>query len=321
MKYQDDWGKEDMKVKRTICAFLTVVVCTAAISGCGSVQKDTTAPDTESVTADQISSTAGTDASAGESDSTPAEDTAKDTDSDKAAEAPKEELQWDTQTLKNETGKTLIKCIGNQKDGSGHVSFGIVSARGTTILADPIYSTKDGYIKTDILTVSHGHSDHYNQKLQTKMKDYARLSYFTPESFSVNDVNVTGVAASHSSDPVNESRPGNVIYVYEVDGLRIAHMGDMGQDELTADQLEKLGQLDIIFTVMSNETAFGFATEKSIKIIQQLNPKIVIPTHFSDQVIDETLKALGVQECERLPELAISSEELADAPMRFIFLE
>jgi L-ascorbate metabolism protein UlaG (beta-lactamase superfamily) len=137
----------------------------------------------------------------------------------------------------------------------------------------------------------------------------------------VEDVNVIGVAASHSSDPVNESLPGNVIYVYEVDGLRIAHMGDLGQDELTADQLEKLGQLDIIFTVATNVTAYGFATEKGIKTIQQLNPKIVIPTHFDDGVIQETIKALGIKECEKASELVISKEDLKDAPMRFILLE
>jgi L-ascorbate metabolism protein UlaG (beta-lactamase superfamily) len=310
-----------MKVKRAICALLSVVVFTAALSGCGKAQKDTADP--ESVPADQVSSTAGTngpDASVTDKD-TQAEDAADGTAGNAAAEAPKDDMQWDTETLKNETGKTLIRCIGNQKGGGGHVSFGIVSSKGTTILADPIYSTKDGYIRTDILTVSHGHSDHYNQKLQSKMKDHARLSYFTPESFTVDDVNVTGVAASHSSDAVNESRPSNVIYVYELDGLRIAHMGDMGQDELTADQLEKLGQLDIIFTVISNETAYGFATQKNINIIQQLNPKIVIPTHYDENLYEETLKALGIQECERAAELAVSKDELKDAPMRFIFLE
>lgn len=305
-----------MSVRKVLCILVTAALMLAVITGCGNAQKDVLVSDPASVPSADGST--GSDTSTEAPESAPANDDAKDAASETA---PKEELQWDTEALKNETGKTLIRCIGNQKGGGGHVSFGIVSAKGTTILADPIYSTKDGYIKTDILTVSHGHNDHYNQKLQTKMKDYARLSYFTPESFTVEDVNVIGVAASHSSDPVNESRPSNVIYVYEVDGLRIAHMGDMGQDELTEDQLAKLGQLDIIFTVISNETAFGFGKEKNIKIIQQLNPRIIVPTHYDESLYDETLNALGIKECERVPELAVSKDDLKDAPMRFVFIE
>jgi L-ascorbate metabolism protein UlaG (beta-lactamase superfamily) len=137
----------------------------------------------------------------------------------------------------------------------------------------------------------------------------------------VEDVNVFGVAASHSSDPVNEKRPSNIIYVYELDGLRIAHMGDMGQDELTAEQLAKLGQLDVIFTIITNAPAYGSATEKNIKIIQQLNPKIVIPTHYGDDVLAETIKTLGVKEVERASELTLSKDDLKDAPMRFIIVE
>ncbi len=308
--------------KRLAGALLIAAFCTMVLTGCGNGQKDVPVSDPASPPAEQISSavdTTGSDTSTVAPESIPANDTAQET---APAEAPKEELQWDTETLKNDTGKTLIRCIGNQRDANFHVSFGIVSTKGTTILADPIYSTKDrGYIKTDILTVSHSHSDHYNQKLQNKMKDYARLSYFKAEDFTVEDVNVIGVNASHSSDPINESRPSNVINVYEVDGIRIAHMGDMGQDELTADQLEKLGQVDIVMTIITNAPAFGSATEKNIRVLQQLNPKIVMPTHYNEDVIAETMSALGVKECERASELVLSKEDLKDMPMRFIIVE
>ncbi len=315
-----------MKGKKVICSFLIAAICVMVLSGCGSKADEAAASDPAGSTVTQEetpAATTGTDEAAASSETVTAEDTAKEPAKEPApAEAPKEELQWDTDTLKNETGKTLIRCIGPQRDGNSHVSFGIVSSKGTTILADPIYSTKDkGYIKADILTVTHSHSDHYNQKLQTKMKDYMKLSYFTPESFTVGDINVIGVAAAHSSDPINDKRPSNVIYVYELDGLRIAHMGDMGQDELTADQLEKLGQLDIIFSIITNAPTFGSATEKNIKVIQQLNPKIVIPTHYGEDVLSETIKALGVKEVERASELAVSKDDLKDASMRFIIVE
>lgn len=300
-----------MKRSKFFAKILTVAICAVALSGCGNEQQNTPASNPAVSTAVAQETTAPASAEA-----------VTQTAAQSTTQAPKEEMNWDTDTLKNDTGKTLIRCIGNQRSGDRHVSFGIVSTKGTTILADPIYSIKDKvYLKADIITVTHTHSDHFNWNLLNKMKDYAKISSYNPESFTVDDVNVMGVAASHSSDPINESRPSNTIYVYEVDGLRIAHMGDMGQDELTPDQLEKLGQLDIIFTIITNAPTYGSATEKNIKIIQQLNPKIVIPTHYADDVLSETIKTLGVKEVERASELAVSKDDLKDAPMRFIIVE
>ncbi|HEX2945321.1 MAG TPA: MBL fold metallo-hydrolase [Clostridia bacterium] len=299
-----------MKRSKFYAKILAVAICTMALSGCGSGKQDTPA----STPAVSTAITQETSASA-----TP--ETTQ-TAAPSSTQAPAEELKWDTDTLKNDSGKTLIRCIGDQRNGDRHVSFGIVSSKGTTILTDPIYSLKDKvYIKADVITVTHTHSDHFNWMLLNKVKDYAKISSYSPESFTVNDVNVIGAAASHTSDPINESRPSNTIYVYELDGLRIAHMGDMGQDELTPEQLKKLGQLDIIFTIITNAPSYGSATEKNIKIIQQLKPKIVIPTHYADDVLSETIKALGVKEVERAPELAVSKDDLKDASMRFIIVE
>lgn len=311
-----------MKGRRAICTFLIAVVCIVVLSGCGNVQNDTKEPDLGALPAVQETEPE-TELEAAESSAAPETTLATETANEPApAEEPIEELPWDTETLKNETGKTLIRCIGDQRSGGAHVSFGIVSSNGTTILADPIYNTDDkGYIKTDILTVTHGHADHYNQKLQKKMKGHAKLSYFSPESFTVKDVNVTGIAAAHSAIAINDKYPTNTIYVYELDGLRIAHMGDMGQDELTADQLEKLGQVDIMFTIITNAPFYGSSTEKNIKFIQQLNPKIVIPTHYAEDVLSQTIETLGVKEVERAAELVVTKDDLNDAPMRFIIVE
>ncbi|NLO10007.1 MAG: hypothetical protein GX129_09110, partial [Clostridiales bacterium] len=74
----------------------------------------------------------------------------------------------------------------------------------------------------------------------------------------------------------------NVIIVLEVDGLRIAHMGDIGQTELTEEQLTGLGEIDIAFMQFENSySSMTLKNEKGFYLIEQLNPTIVIPTHYS----------------------------------------
>lgn len=232
--------------------------------------------------------------------------------------------EWDTEFLKNDTGKTLIKSIASKKDGGNHTGFGIVSQKGTVIVTDPhAIISRNGMIKADIITISHSHSDHINAVYTDKMKDLAQTFRYKPtDPVTLDDVTVTGVAASHSGDKIYPDNPTNVIYVFDVDGIRIAHMGDMGQIQLSEEQLEKLGQVDIIFTVISNVPQYGFIKENNVTVIRQLNPKIVSPTHYSNIVEAYTIEELGIEEVETMTSLAITREELdAMTGMRFIHLE
>ncbi len=237
---------------------------------------------------------------------------------------PEIKSEWDTEILKNDTGKTLIKSIASKKDGSNHTGFGIVSQKGTVIVTDPhALISRNGLIKADIITISHQHSDHINAIYMDKMKDIAQtFSYKPTEPVTIDDVTITGVAASHSGDKIDPDNPTNTIYVFDIDGIRIAHMGDMGQTELSEEQLEMLGQVDIVFTVVSHVPQYGFEKDNNVRIIQQLNPKIVSPTHYSKLIEEYTIEQLGIKEVETMASLAITREELdAMTEMRFIHLE
>lgn len=237
--------------------------------------------------------------------------------------SPKKEIQWDTEFLRNDTGKTMIKCITTKVDGGYHTSFGIVSQEGTVILTDPVELIQEnGLLKGDIVTVSHQHSDHYDSIYLHKIKDLSQVFQApTKEPVTVKDVNVIGVAASHTASYPSENKPSNIIFIFEVDGLRIAHMGDMGQTELNPEQLEKIGQLDIVMTCITHAPQYGPEKEKNIRIIQQMNPKIVIPTHYSPDVAKEICEALGIKEMETVSELIISKDDLKDAAMRYVNVE
>lgn len=289
---------------------LLISACTAVLYGCGSqkASNPTTSSSSVTPTASPLSATPTTSPLS----VTPA------TSEQTPTVEPTDQIKFDSETLKNDTGKTLITCIG---DGTTHVSFAIVTSEGTVILTDPVYTSKTGYYKADIITVSHKHADHYNQAYLDKMNGFAKISISQVSDFTVNDAHVYGVLASHTSDLPNAEAPTNIINVYEVDGLRIAYMGSMGQDELSPDQLEKIGKVDIIFTVIANDPAYGPTTEKNIKIIEQLNPKIVLPTHYKEDILQKTIDYFGVNEVEYMSELVINKENLDADSMRFVFLD
>ncbi|HEY9060932.1 MAG TPA: MBL fold metallo-hydrolase [Pseudobacteroides sp.] len=219
---------------------------------------------------------------------------------------------------KNDTGKVLIKSATTDKEGS-NTSYLIASKKGTAAVLDPYMLTPEvAGIKPSIITITHDHPDHMDYDY---IQNDCRQSMMKEESFTVDDINVTGIAASHFSGDINKEYPSNAIYVYEVDGLRIAHMGDLGQDKLTDEQLEKLGQIDIAFMIFTDSPSYGTSTEKCITVLKQFKPSIVIPTHNSPEVIDAACKELGIKEKQDMESLAISKGDIEAGKIKFIRLK
>ena len=162
----------------------------------------------------------------------------------------------------------------------GSACFMLTSSNGTTVLTDPI-NMPSGF-NADIVTVSHEHFDHYDFAFVDRMQN-SRKSIFKPESFSLKDVKIKSIASSHSFLKPNPKTPSNVIYIFDFDGLKIAHMGDIGQEKLNDAQLKDLKNIDIIFMSFTDQPQFGMTIEKSFNIVNQMNPKIIIPTHLDEE--------------------------------------
>ena len=112
-------------------------------------------------------------------------------------------------------------------------------------------------------------------------------------------------------DSIGEN-PDNYILVIEVDGLRIAHMGDVGQKTLTEEQLAAIGPIDIAFSQFDNSASMmNLKNMKGFNLIEQLNPKIVIPTHYADTDIPVFEERYGgMTEFDNV--MTISAEDLPE---------
>lgn len=243
-----------------------------------------------------------------------------------SVEVPKaKDITLDQGTLRNESGKVLIKSVTLNKAGvAGHSTLGIVSQSGTVIVSDPnnVPAAK-GLIKADVITTSHSHGDHMDTPFTQRNAEAGgtRFSVTKEETFKVKDVTITGIAGGHNSN-YDPERPDNYIYVYEVDGITIANLADYGQDELTEEQIQKMGKVDIVILPMTDNTQPGFSVEKSIKAIRKLQPKIISPIHFSRDAIDDILGEFNITDRSEVEELTIDSEDIAAINgMKYVFLK
>ncbi len=176
----------------------------------------------------------------------------------------------------------------------GHASFLITSDTGTKIITDP-YEPSDrlkyGEIKesADIVTVSHEHGDH-NNVAAVKGNPKAVRGAGTTE---VKSIQFKGIPTYHD-DAGGKERGNNTIFCFEVDGMRVCHLGDLGHP-LNDKQVAELGKIDILLTPMAG--AYTIDAKVATEVCGKLSPKVIIPMHYKNEKcnfpisgVDEFLK-------------------------------
>lgn len=211
---------------------------------------------------------------------------------------------------KNEAGKLLIQTISTATDNP-FTSYLITSSTGESVVVDPYKMPRKKVVNLHAAAIvnTHSHYDHNDNVFNKDYKDAQLLSLKLGE-IQTKDFHIFNIAASHDEKPIAENYCSDNFIVFEVDGLRIAHLGDCGQTELTADQLTALGEIDICFTQFENSySAMDLENAKGFALLEQLNPKIFIPTHYSDRALPIIEEKYGkITEYENLFE--ISKEDL-----------
>lgn len=197
----------------------------------------------------------------------------------------------------------------------GHATFQITSSKGTRILADP-HSRGDlpwPQLEQHIVTTSHPHNAHSNIWM-AKGRPIV-LEGLTPTGdnwqkihTTIRDVAVYSVPAYHDKSQ-GLQRGKNAIFVFRVDDVCIAHLGDLGH-QLTPAQLKLLGKIDILLVPVAGGM-FTVTETEAIEVTKQVNPRIAIPEHYSWDGGAERFAA-GFAKVRRLhsPLLRISKPEL-----------
>ncbi|MFZ1812397.1 MAG: MBL fold metallo-hydrolase [Candidatus Saccharimonadales bacterium] len=103
----------------------------------------------------------------------------------------------------------------------------------------------------------------------------------SPGEFEVRGVSVKGIAARRMID--SEGAKNTTIYALVVDGVRIVVVGHVHQP-LTEDELEAIGLVDMAIVPVGGN-GYTLDAHQAMKIVKQLEPKVVVPTHYQDEAI------------------------------------
>jgi len=209
----------------------------------------------------------------------------------------------------------------------GHSFFQILIPRKETSVKiaiepyDEQIGLKPPSLEADILLITHNHHDHNNIKA---IKGTPFL-ISGPGEYEIKGVFIQGIFSFHDNAQGKE-RGENTIYTLESEGIKVCHLGDLGQKELTDEQLEKIGNVDILMIPIGG--VYTISAKEATKVISQIEPKIVIPMHYQIpklkiklESLDKFLKMMGIKSPEVLKKISISPKNLPTEGMKVIILK
>lgn len=166
-------------------------------------------------------------------------------------------------------------------------------------------------LQADIVTVSH-QTPHHNAigRVSGPFKVLTR-----PGEYEIKAVFITG----HALHPLRPTRPNrsqnyNVVFMFDIDGLRICHLGDIrhvpGQS-----QVEAFDNVDILLIPVGGGNSLNAA--QAAEVIGIIEPSIVIPMHYHLpnitvplEPVDKFLKEMGLSQLEPQPKLKLTAGSL-----------
>jgi L-ascorbate metabolism protein UlaG (beta-lactamase superfamily) len=193
----------------------------------------------------------------------------------------------------------------------GHSCFRIKSSQAV-IITDP-FPPELGYTlgkqTAKIVTISHTHPSHsYIQGIGGEPKIIQG-----PGEYEISGILIIGIATFHDNQR-GQVRGKNTVYVMEIDGVSVCHLGDLGH-VLSTEQVEEIGSVNVLFLPVGGGSTINAAV--AAEVILQLEPNAVIPMHYKTEAIKRELdpvnvflKEMGMGQIEPRPKLALSKSNL-----------
>lgn len=193
----------------------------------------------------------------------------------------------------------------------GHSCFRI-RGREAAIVTDPC-PPSTGYTigkpTADILTVSHKHDNH----AYTKAVAGDPVLIERPGEYEVHGAFVTGVGTYHDANRGASHGP-NVSFIFEMEDLRVCHLGDLGHTP-TPEQVEEMSGVAVLLVPVGGDTTIDGAV--AAEVVNLIEPSLVIPMHYRTPAmqdglapLDRFLKEMGAKDLEPQPKLTVTHSSL-----------
>ncbi|MDP3741527.1 MAG: MBL fold metallo-hydrolase [bacterium] len=193
-----------------------------------------------------------------------------------------------------------------------------ISSGELTLVTDP-FAKSVGLVaprvRSDIAVISNAKNEAYNNAESLGDKDTFVID--GPGEFDVKGLFVRGISAEGDAKSKNNGFDHTTIYAVRMEDMRLGILGSLKQKQLTESQLEDLGEIDILVIPVGGQTVCD--AEEAVKIINQVEPHIVIPSHFAQSglklsldKVDQFLKEIGGGKTETLEKLTLKKSNLVE---------
>ena len=196
----------------------------------------------------------------------------------------------------------------------GHSCFRLMERGAASIVTDPYDHKAIGYkelkLRADIVTVSHDAPGH---NFASAVKRYSHL-LDGPGEYEIGGVFITAVRTNGGKS--NGERPRNTLYVFDFDGIKVAHLGDINAVPRRS-QIDALGEVNVVLVPVG--AGNGLNAAKAAEVVSILEPNIVVPMHYqtpdlklSLEPLDKFIKEMGLGSIETEPSLKVTSRSLPE---------
>ena len=173
-------------------------------------------------------------------------------------------VEWHGQSAFTLTGGEIKVLIDPFGDMSGLAADRGLKFEYPAIEADDV----------DLLLITHEHVDHNGTDGIAGEPAVLRSTAGTLES-PIGEV--VAIASEHD-DAAGTSRGPNTIFVFDLEGVRVAHFGDFGQGELRPEQAAALEGTELLFLPVGGGPTIGGSAAATIA--EALGPRWVVPMHY-----------------------------------------
>ena len=175
----------------------------------------------------------------------------------------------------------------------GHSTFHIQTPGGVTIATD-----YNGWYKPPappmVATMNHAHTTHYTLTPDPGIQYLLRGWSDVPEEAIKHELVVGDTFIRNVTTDIRRwstfEKNGNSIFIFEVAGLCIGHLGHL-HHELDEGHYAEIGRLDVLMVPVDGGLTMG--KQSMSKVVQRLRSSVILPMHRRGPVIDDFLGMFG----------------------------
>ncbi|MEX0284316.1 MAG: MBL fold metallo-hydrolase [Paracoccaceae bacterium] len=200
-----------------------------------------------------------------------------------------------------------------------HASFLLQTPGGLNVVTDYTGFVGATGLVPDVVTMNHAHSTHWtpfpDPAIPHPLQGWGRFGEGISHYLDLGELLVRNVSTDIRSQFSGVEEKGNSIFIFEVEGLCIGHLGHLHHVP-TDEQFAAIGRLDVVMAAVDGGTTLPLPD--MMDVLNRLKSSVVIPMHWFGQY---TLEAFLVGMADTFDiqvsdgsELVVSLRDLPDRP-------